>query len=104
MSPTSMWSLSVSIGNPCPVLLSVRGQIVSRRPHVSRDIAVDVARSLVPERNRIPVRADGSIDRFPDLQLLARAAMAPQDVLESTEVPHREERLTIIVRIMYRWA
>ena len=99
MSPTSMWILSVELRTDLrPVLARVGSQVVAAVAHVSRDVVVDVARALVPQRDRIAIGAHRSVYRFPDLQLLARPSVTAQDVLESAEITHGDQRLPIVAR------
>src|SRR6185503_5072011 len=69
--------------------------------HVRRGVLVDRPRQLVPEWNVVALRVDRTVDRFPRLELVRRAAFAAEDRLEATELAHRDDRLP--VRRALKW-
>src|SRR5258708_7383952 len=78
-----------------PVPLGVVAQIEAVVAHVRRRRAVDGSRQFVPEGHWISVRAHGSIDRLPRLELIARPAVTAEDCLESGELSRRPDNLAL---------
>ncbi len=77
-----------------PVRPQIRSEVIPAVAHVVRDVAIDVAGLLVPQRRRVAIRSYRSVHGLPDLQLLRRPAVARFHVLEPAQLPHCLDWLT----------
>src|SRR4030095_339634 len=61
-----------------PIILSIVPQVIAIVAHVKRNFAVYLTGSLVPQRARITITAHWTVDRFPGIELITRAAFASE--------------------------
>src|SRR6267378_2095814 len=57
---------------------------------------VDLAGQFVPKRTRIAVRTDRSVVRFPSFELVLRAALGPENLLELAHLANGPGHLPVV--------
>src|SRR5665647_1189403 len=85
-----------------PVVLQDVAQVVMLTP-IRRDGRVDHAGPLVPDRPRVAVLPDGTVDSLPDIVLIARAAVRSEDQLEMVRLLIGREDLAELVLKSRSW-